>query len=95
VHLARRGKDALDAPADEAGAARSALTSGIAAESIIDVMESCLKAGVGRAITDRCGHRSPAKSSAKALLSNYGRHDSKVTNWFVFFRNRQKLFLTF
>ena len=63
VHLARRGKDVLDAPADEAGAARTALTSGIAAESIIDVMESCLKAGVGRAITDRCGHRSPAKSN--------------------------------
>ena len=51
MHLARRGKDVLDAPADEAGAARTALTSGIAAESIIDVMESCLKAGVGRAIS--------------------------------------------
>ena len=36
-------------------------TSEIAAESI---MEICPKAaGAGRAITDRCGHRSPAKSS--------------------------------
>ena len=74
MHLARRGKDVLDAPADEAGAARTALTSGIAAESIIDVMESCLKAGVGRAITDRSG---TGLRPNQALLSNYGRHDSK------------------
>jgi hypothetical protein len=77
VHLARRGKDALDAPADEAGAVRSALTSEIAAESIIDVMESCLKAGVGRArspIVAGTGLR-PNQLPNQALLSNYGRHD--------------------
>ena len=32
--LARRGKDVLDAPADEAGAARTALTSGIVRKTV-------------------------------------------------------------